>query len=66
MAITKQGLTVIAVLVALLWGCLIAERLIVQEANHEMVRLLKNRKPAGYPSPSEQKLQRELDHPRSA
>ena len=65
MAITKQGLTAIAVLVALLWGCLIAEQLIVQRADQEMGRMLKNRKPAVYP-PSEQKLQRELEHPRSA
>lgn len=65
MAITKQGLTAIALLVALLWGCLIAERVIVQRANQEMGRMLKNRKPAVFP-PTEQKLQRELDHPRTA
>jgi hypothetical protein len=51
MAITKPGLTVIAVLVALLWSCLIAERLIVQRANQEMGRALKTpaRAPVTHP-----------------
>lgn len=34
--ITKQGLITIAFLVAVLWGCLVGERLTVQKANREM------------------------------
>ena len=37
-AITKQGLAAIAILVAILWGCLVSERLTVQRANQEMGR----------------------------
>ena len=40
-AITKPGLTVMAVLVAILWGCFVCERLTVQKANQEMGRVLR-------------------------
>lgn len=33
--ITGQGLSAIAILVALLWGCLVGEHIIVQRANQE-------------------------------
>jgi len=47
--ITGQGLAAIALLVALLWGCLIAERRIVRQANAgrdralQELRLLRSR-----------------------
>ena len=41
MAITKQGLAAIAILVAILWGCLVSERLTVERANQEMGRVLR-------------------------
>jgi hypothetical protein len=56
-SITKPGLSVIAVLVAILWGCFVAERLIVQRANREMTRALKRpvrtpaRRPGTLPHP---------------
>ena len=40
-AITKPGLTVMAILVAILWGCFVCERLTVQKANQEMGRVLR-------------------------
>ena len=40
-AITKQGLVAIAILVAVLWGCLVSERLTVRKANLEMGRVLR-------------------------
>jgi hypothetical protein len=40
-AITKQGLAAIAILVAILWGCLVSERLTVQRANHELETVLR-------------------------
>jgi len=40
-AITKEGLAAIAILVAILWGCLVSERLTVQRANQEMGRVLR-------------------------
>jgi hypothetical protein len=39
-AITKQGLWTMAILVAVLWGCLVGERLTVQRANREMAQVL--------------------------
>lgn len=39
--ITGQGLSSIAILVALLWGCLIAERVIVYQANAEVFRTVR-------------------------
>jgi hypothetical protein len=39
--ITKPGLTVMAILVAILWGCVIGERLTVQRANLEMEQALR-------------------------
>jgi hypothetical protein len=39
--ITKQGLAAIAILVAILWGCLVSERLTVERANQEMGRVLR-------------------------
>ena len=39
--ITKPGLIVMAILVAILWGCFIGERLTVQRANQEMARTLR-------------------------
>ena len=59
MGITKQGLAAIAVLVAVLWGCFIAERMIMQQACREMSRALKRpgkapaRRPGGLPHPEE-------------
>jgi hypothetical protein len=41
-AITKQGLAAMAVLVAILWGCLVAERLMVDRAGREMSRALRD------------------------
>jgi len=37
--ISRQGLTAIATLVVILWGCLAAERLIVYQANRGMRRI---------------------------
>jgi hypothetical protein len=51
-AITKQGLGAIAILVAILWGCLVTERLTVQRANREMevvLRQLHQPTPAAWP-----------------
>ncbi len=39
--ITGQGLSAIAILVALLWGCLVGEHLIVQHANREARQVLR-------------------------
>lgn len=39
--ITEQGLTAIAIMVALLWGCLLSERLIVKHANSEVTRTIR-------------------------
>jgi hypothetical protein len=39
--LTGQGLTAIALSVGLLWGCIIGERLIVQHANVETTRTLR-------------------------
>ena len=39
--ITGQGLSAIAVLVVLLWGCLVGERVIVRRANVEAARTLR-------------------------
>ena len=41
-AITKPGLTVMAILVAILWGCFVSERLTVERANQEMGRVLRD------------------------
>lgn len=38
--ITGEGLSAIAVLVVLLWGCLVGEHLIVRRANLEVRRVL--------------------------
>jgi hypothetical protein len=54
-AITKPGLTVMAILVAILWGCFIMERLTVQNANQEMGRVLREMRrpvPTGLPQRS--------------
>ena len=40
--ITLQGLAGMAVAVALLWGCLISERLIVRRAANEQARALRD------------------------
>jgi hypothetical protein len=40
--ITRQGLAAMAVAVALLWGCLLGERMIVRQASVEMTRALRN------------------------
>jgi hypothetical protein len=51
-AITKQGLVAIAILVAILWGCLVGERLTVQRANREMeivLRQMHRPTPAAWP-----------------
>ena len=40
-AITKPGLITIAILVTALWGCFIAERLTVRNADREMGRVLR-------------------------
>lgn len=40
--ISRQGLGMIAVLVALLWGCLVGERVIVSRANQEVLRALRD------------------------
>ena len=39
-AITKEGLWTMAILVAVLWGCLVGERLTVERANREMGQVL--------------------------
>lgn len=41
-SITNQGLKVIAVLVAVLWACIILERSIVSRANQETYRALQD------------------------
>lgn len=38
--LSKEGLSVIAIMVALLWGCLGMERLSVRKTNHEYRRAL--------------------------
>jgi hypothetical protein len=40
--LSGAGLTTIALAVALLWGCLITERMIVRRANAEMSRTLRD------------------------
>jgi len=53
--ITKPGLTVMAILVAILWGCFVGERLTVQKANQEMGRVLREMRrpvPAALPQRS--------------
>lgn len=40
--ITGQGLKSIAMLVALLWGCIIGEHVIVKKANMEVYRALRD------------------------
>ena len=40
-AITKQGLWTIAILVVILWRCLVTERLTVRKANLEMGQALR-------------------------
>ncbi len=58
--ITGQGLTLIALMVALLWGCIIGEQVIVRKANFEYYRALrdvqlmqmkKRAEPASAPAP---------------
>ena len=58
--ITRQGLAVIACLVILLWGCVISERVVVQNANQvayralrdlELLRLKKKPQPVSTPLP---------------
>jgi hypothetical protein len=39
--ITGQGLSAIAILVALLWGCLVGEQVIVRRANQEARQALR-------------------------
>jgi len=39
-AITKQGLWTMAILVVILWGCLVGEHLMVQKASREMGQAL--------------------------
>jgi len=53
--ITKPGLAVMAILVAILWGCLVSERLTVRKANQEMGRVLREMRhpvPAALPQRS--------------
>jgi len=53
--ITKPGLSAMAILVAILWGCFISERLTVQRANLEMERVLRQIRrpvPVSLPQPS--------------
>jgi hypothetical protein len=38
--ITTSGLSSIALLVVLLWGCIVGEHMIVRRANHEYTRAL--------------------------
>jgi hypothetical protein len=40
--ITKPGLAMMAILVAILWGCFVSERLTVERANQEMGRVLRD------------------------
>ncbi len=40
--ISRQGLGMIAVLVALLWACVVGERVIVSRANREVLRALRD------------------------
>ena len=40
--ITGPGLTVIALLVAVLWGCIIGERVLIQRANLEYYRAIRD------------------------
>ena len=58
--ITGQGLTTIAVLVVMLWACIIGERVIIRNANAEMhravheIRALRTKRraePASTPAP---------------
>jgi hypothetical protein len=50
-AITKQGLWTMAILVAVLWGCLVGERLTVQRANREMAQVLQETEPPDQRAP---------------
>jgi hypothetical protein len=55
--ITKPGLTVMAILVAILWGCFVTERLTVQNANRELGRVLREmRRPAPVALPQRSSL----------
>jgi hypothetical protein len=40
--ITRQGLAVIATLVVLLWGCVIAEQVLVRRANQQSYQTLRD------------------------
>ena len=54
--ITKPGLIVMAILVTILWGCFVSERLTVRRANQEMGRVLRDIRrpePASLPRRSE-------------
>jgi hypothetical protein len=59
--ITRQGLTAIAILVALLWSCLITERYLTRHSTIETYRALRQMRylkfkrhlePAGVPNPA--------------
>jgi len=52
--LSNHGLLIIAVLVAVLWGLILAERAIVRQAHQETLLLLRSRSPvpAQYQQPS--------------
>ena len=57
--ITKPGLIVMAILVAILWGCFIGERLTVARANQEMGQVLRQmRRPTPVSLPQRSALPR--------
>jgi len=51
--ISNRGLAVIAILVAILWGCIFAERAMVQQARQETLKVLRSReRPVKYQKPA--------------
>jgi hypothetical protein len=56
--LSNRGLLLIAMLVAILWGCIFAERAIVNNARRETETLLRSRGrvPVQYPKPVRQRI----------
>ena len=54
--ISNRGLAVIALLVAVLWGCILAERAMVSRARRETMLLLRPRNPVRVNYPEKKRL----------
>ncbi len=50
--ISNRGIMVIAILVAILWGCIFAEHAVIQQARSETLKVLRSReRPVKYQKP---------------